>query len=129
MQKHKAILSLVFLIGALSANISWADTFYLYNGQVLQGKIIDVVGELLHFQSDFWNATQINRIELLNKHDEVQLISGKKIDGEVIYVDPFKLEIVTDQGRKYIWRLLIRNINFGQPVVTSPPAQPPLSAP
>ena len=97
-----------------SAAIAGGDTVKLYNGQVVEGKLLDLTGELIRFRTAKGGTTTIKRLEAAGRQDIVQTRGKQVYNGEILYVDPFKLEVETPAGRVRLWRAMVKRVSIGQ---------------
>jgi hypothetical protein len=114
--KRKGFLALGLVVGmCLMPGLALAkyDIVHLYNGSVVKGKVISSPGELIRMRIGLGGEDTIRRVEMQSRKDVVITTDRKMYRGEVNYVDPFKLEIITDAGRVTLWRLLINKIIMG----------------
>lgn len=122
-QKIGSLLGVFILLQTLLMPLALAryDIIHLYNGKVMRGKIIASPGELIRVRTGVGAETSIPRIQINGRDDIVLTTNHKLYRGEINYIDPFQLEIVTEHGRFKIWRMLINKIIMGVPVNGGPP--------
>ncbi len=101
---------------ALLTSTAWADVVHLHNGKVLRGKLSRATGDILEFKTDWLNRQNIQRLTLTNRRDVIELNSGQKHFGEIIYVDKFQIDMKTATGLVKIPRYKIHNIVLGTPL-------------
>lgn len=119
----KQLLGSLLLAGLLSQmGSTWADVLHLQNGKVIRGKVERLVGELIEYQSNGLginpaggNQGTITRMELSNRHDVVEIRNRQKLFGQIIYIDPYKIEIQTGKGLLQVKRRRVSNIVLGTP--------------
>ena len=108
-----SLLSLM-LLGA--SQPGWADILHFHNGKVLRGDVHRVTGDLIHFKGGFGENTSIPRLHLTNRQDVLEMrFGGKKLFGEVVYIDKFQIELKTPTGIRTVNRMLVKNLVFGTP--------------
>ena len=108
--------AIICLYISLASPKTWADTFNLYNGQVINGHLKEIVGELVRYKRGYWgNPILLNRLKLTNRMDKVVTHNGKVYRGEVVYIDPIHLEVRTDRGDFKLFRFWVKHITLGTP--------------
>ena len=115
-----------FVMLALASSLAWGDTLHLRNGQTVDGKIKTVSGELIYYQNEEGNLRQLNRLELVSRHDVIELRKETRLLGELTFVSPYFIEVISDQGLTRISRWKIKHITLGvsMPKKTSPLKMP-----
>lgn len=91
------------------------DIIHLANGQVVKGKIISSPGEIIRIRTGIGAEDSITRMQINGRNDIVITTDRKLYRGEINYIDPFKLEIITSHGRFQMWRMLVNKIILGVP--------------
>jgi hypothetical protein len=94
-----------------------ADVVHFYNGKVLRGKISRLTGDIIEFNASGLSTDNeaFERLTLTNRHDVVDIRGGKRLFGEIIYIDKFKVELSTASGLVKISRRKVKNIVLGTP--------------
>lgn len=106
-------LCLSLLTGSLIA--ADADVIHMHNGKVVRGKIHRVTGDIIEFKPDLWNKQNIQRLTMTNRRDVIELIDNSKYFGEILYIDAFRVEVITAIGKVKLNRFLVKNIVLGSP--------------
>ena len=111
----KRLLVGIFLISLISSTSlpSWADSILLKNGEVIEGGIREVIGELVYVKNHFRRPYKVNRTDIVNRRDVVTMRSGETIEGQIIYATPYRWEIHTDKGTIKVWRFMVKNAKLG----------------
>ncbi len=99
---------------AASLPLSWGDVIHFYNGRVVRTKIYRVTGELIEFKG-LGTKGDVQRINLTNRRDVVEVSGNRKYFGEILYMDRFRVEMQTAAGRRRINRWMVKNIVMGTP--------------
>ncbi|MBX2860006.1 MAG: hypothetical protein KTR14_02135 [Vampirovibrio sp.] len=97
-------------------NNSSDDTLHMYNGEVVQGQMVKVSGDLIEFKPLHGNRLRLTRLQVNGRQDVLITTDGEKFLGEVFFVSPFALEMKTSQGYVRFSRLKVSRIVFGQPL-------------
>lgn len=125
------------MVGGLLALLpasGFADVAHFLSGKSVEGKLYRVTGDFIEFKegNNYGSKINIHRIQLTNRHDIVEVKSKKCYFGEIVYVDRFKLDLMTATGLVSINRLKISNVVIGSPAqqpVSNTEAMPGFVAP
>jgi hypothetical protein len=111
----RGTLVVLMLAGMLSAlpSASWADTLTLKTGESVQGRLRELVGELIFVKNYFGRQYKLNRSDLASRHDVVTMKSGEVIEGFILYATPYRWEIQTSKGALKVWRFRVRDARLG----------------
>jgi hypothetical protein len=97
-----------------------ADTFHMYDGKVIQGNVIDCTGDIIRYRQGRLIQGTLKRLELRSKWDVVTLKDGQVFEGEIVYIDDFKIELRSSNMGKYsIWRIKVKDIVFGKDLASA----------
>lgn len=91
------------------------DEINLYNGKVVEGKLMSSPGELFLMRTGFGTERYFKRLEMNGHDDMVTTHTNKKYYGMVEFIDAYKIYLRTDQGKIRLWRMNVRNIVLGHP--------------
>ncbi|MBY0450764.1 MAG: hypothetical protein K2X01_09100 [Cyanobacteria bacterium] len=109
------LLSPLMLVTLLSP--AFADTLHLYNGQVVEGKILDITGDIIVYRSKNRVRSQITRMELSTNQDMIETVRGQHYIGHIVNKDPGRIELQTAQGLKLFYPIWVSNIVLGKPAI------------
>jgi hypothetical protein len=107
------LLALAGLLLPLSALA--VDVVNLYDGQVIRGRIWSSPGEIILLKDALGSEITVKRLQVNNRRDTVETITGKRFYGSVDYIDDAKIHMTTDQGDRRLWRWFVRSITLGTP--------------
>jgi hypothetical protein len=79
----------------------------------VQGRLREVVGELIFIKNYFGRQYKVNRSDLASRHDVVTLKSGEVIEGCILYATLYRWEIQTSKGAIKVWRFRVRDARLG----------------
>jgi hypothetical protein len=115
MKQHSLLLGSM-LLGMLLCP-AFADTLHLYNGQVVEGKILDITGDIIVYRSKNRVRSQITRMELSTNQDMIETIRGQHYIGHIVNKDAGRIELQTAQGLKLFYPIWVSNIVLGKPAI------------
>ena len=95
----------------------FADTLHLYNGQVVEGKILDITGDIIVYRSKNRIRSQITRMQLSTNQDMVETVRGQHYIGHIVNKDGGRIELQTAQGLKLFYPIWVSNIVLGKPAI------------
>ncbi len=111
----------LFLLSPIGLNVLlsplFADTLHLYNGQVVEGKILDITGDIIVYRSKNRIRSQITRMQLSTNQDMVETVRGQHYIGHIVNKDGGRIELQTAQGLKLFYPIWVSNIVLGKPAI------------
>lgn len=117
------LVSLLAVQTLCAPMVAVADTIHLYNGKIIKDcDIKKIVGDLIHYKYKNGRLGKINRMEINGSEDVVRIFNMFKpvyIRGRLVYMDPYYLEVDSNEGNMKVSKWRIRDIIVGRPKVAS----------